>query len=275
VPANTISLVKTNQPFIEAYMLGLNHEMGRELLWREYPTDQRGTYFRQFWDVRGYAGTADRESLRDIKRLPWPAANALGANSPRPPLPGNQEHLVLLIRGDLLRRYPRVIVYAVKARKVGSKRELTQPEETRHYVFWGTMPPDVAFYGFELTKEEALGTPGESPDQGWFFVIQEQPAEPRFGFDAATFPMAAATKWNDLNWAHFASDAVALAKIKHVNLDAALPDTSAVVTEAGEPGVVWHADAGTGPHGAHASDTAYITLQRPVRIAVHGTDMLP
>ena len=23
--------------------------MGRELLWRGYPTDQRGTYFRRFW----------------------------------------------------------------------------------------------------------------------------------------------------------------------------------------------------------------------------------
>ena len=32
-------------------MVGLNHEMARELLWREYPTDQRGSYFRQFWDT--------------------------------------------------------------------------------------------------------------------------------------------------------------------------------------------------------------------------------
>ena len=35
-------------------MVGLNHEFARELLWREYPTDQRGSYFRQFWDVRGF-----------------------------------------------------------------------------------------------------------------------------------------------------------------------------------------------------------------------------
>ena len=31
-------------------MVGLNHEFARELLWREFPTDQRGSYFRQFWD---------------------------------------------------------------------------------------------------------------------------------------------------------------------------------------------------------------------------------
>ena len=42
-----------NPKFIESYMVGLNHEMGRELLWREYPTDQRGSYLRQFWDVSG------------------------------------------------------------------------------------------------------------------------------------------------------------------------------------------------------------------------------
>ena len=51
IPNNTISLMETNQRFIEAYMVGLNHEMACELLWREFPTDQRGSYFRQFWDV--------------------------------------------------------------------------------------------------------------------------------------------------------------------------------------------------------------------------------
>ena len=53
IPPNTISLVETNQKAIESYMVGLNYEMARELLWREYPTDQRGSYFRQFWDVNG------------------------------------------------------------------------------------------------------------------------------------------------------------------------------------------------------------------------------
>ena len=47
IPVNTISLLKTNQKFIESYLVGLNTEMGGELLWREYPTDERGSYFRQ------------------------------------------------------------------------------------------------------------------------------------------------------------------------------------------------------------------------------------
>ena len=47
---DTVTLLEANSGAIEAYMVGLSHEMGRELLWREFPTDQRGTYFKQFWD---------------------------------------------------------------------------------------------------------------------------------------------------------------------------------------------------------------------------------
>ena len=52
VPQDTVSLVRTNQRFIESYMVGVNHEMSRTLLFNEYPTDQRGTYFQHFWDSR-------------------------------------------------------------------------------------------------------------------------------------------------------------------------------------------------------------------------------
>ena len=51
--------LETNRRFVEAYMVGLNHEMGRELLWRGYPTDQRGTYFDAFWDPRRRPPRAD------------------------------------------------------------------------------------------------------------------------------------------------------------------------------------------------------------------------
>ena len=36
--------------------------MGRELLWREYPTDQRGTYFDSFW-------TGEPELVADLHEL--------------------------------------------------------------------------------------------------------------------------------------------------------------------------------------------------------------
>jgi hypothetical protein len=48
-PGNRVTLLQFNGPFIESYLAGLNHEMMRELRWREYPTDLRGTPFTRFW----------------------------------------------------------------------------------------------------------------------------------------------------------------------------------------------------------------------------------
>src|SRR5207249_845035 len=76
VPDNTVSLLKTNPRFVEAYMAGLNHEMARELLWRGYPTDQRGTYFQSFWDRRG---APSAQTTTDIPPIPaWPPDQHLG-----------------------------------------------------------------------------------------------------------------------------------------------------------------------------------------------------
>ncbi len=67
LPDNSITLLESNPPFIEAYLSGLNYEFGKELLWREYPTDRRGSYFRQFWDTRGII--ADDPSTESGDRL--------------------------------------------------------------------------------------------------------------------------------------------------------------------------------------------------------------
>jgi hypothetical protein len=274
VPPNTVSLLKTNQPFIEAFMVGLNHEFSRELLWNEYPTDQRGSYFRQFWNVAGRvpnAGeTVDAEALKDVKPIhAWPKTSALGGNSPRPT--GAVEPLVLLVRGDLLRRYPNALVYAVKAKLAASgKRDLS--DEERHPLFMGRLDPDVAFYGFDLDVTEVRGGNGQ---QGWFFVLQEQPSEPRFGLDVAGAPGGSLSAWGDLSWGHLAADAAGLNAITYIDLNASLPDTHAVTVPAGEPVVAWHDNSGLGATGSKASDLAYITLQRPVRVAVHASQMLP
>ena len=49
VEPDTVVGLRTNRAFVEAYMVGLNVEMARELLWRGFPTDQQGTYFKHFW----------------------------------------------------------------------------------------------------------------------------------------------------------------------------------------------------------------------------------
>jgi hypothetical protein len=274
VPPNTTTVLETNQRFVEGYMTGLNQEMARELQWNEYPTDLQGSYFRQFWDVAGYvvpAGPAyDPDSLRDIKPLTsWDPVGTLGANRPAPPASGT--FLVLLVRGEILRRYPNTIVYAADAVRGDSGHVLGNQE--RHPLFNGRLEPDVTFFGFDLTAAQVIGDPDpRSPNQGWFFVLQEQPSEPRFGLDIAGPAFGGQpARWSDLSWASLAPSAAGLAAIRYIDLDAALPDTSAV---ANPGGAAWHADAGTGPHGSRASDLAYITLQQPVRIAIHGADMI-
>ena len=84
---NSITLLETNQKFIEAYMVGLNHEFARELLWREYPTDQRGSYFRQFWDVSSVLRRrrgGRRGAARAVTRHAAAASLARGVKAGRP-----------------------------------------------------------------------------------------------------------------------------------------------------------------------------------------------
>ena len=49
VPPNTLGFVLANHAFIEGYMVGLNHEMARQLLWNDTDRSAR-QLFRQFWE---------------------------------------------------------------------------------------------------------------------------------------------------------------------------------------------------------------------------------
>lgn len=184
VPQNSVSLLRTNQAFIEAFMTGLNHEMTRELLWNGYPTDQRGTYFRQFWDFRGWvqgmnqSGRAERD-FADIRPIAeWARPKELGQNKPEPP----REQLVLLVRGDVIKRYPNVVVYAALAGGPG----MLDDTKHRYPAFQGVLTGDVAYYGFDLDADFSEQTVKGSP--GWYFVLEEHPSEPRFKQSIAPTP---------------------------------------------------------------------------------------
>lgn len=250
VPANTVTLVQANGRFIEAFMVGLNHEMGRELLWREYPTDRRGTCFANFWDDADDDGVA--MGFPPIHS--W--TRSLGAN--RNASVGDP--LILLLRGDLIRRYPNAILYAAKAERDASGR--IKPGATERLpLFRGAAPPDVTFFGFRMTTAEARGSTQPNGDPGWFFVLQQQPGEPDFGLDVdpGGEPVPV-TRWNQLTWRHLARTPEALADLTHVKLESG-PDVSG-----NPPGATW------GFNGAHM---ARITMQQAVRVAIHAGQMLP
>lgn len=298
IPPNTISLLETNQAFIEAYMVGVNHEMARELLWREYPTDQRGTPFRQFWDVSGARpepgldAEEAKESLLDIPELHrWPRASKLGEHDHRE-VPGEtaEEEAVLVIRGELLKKYPTAVIYAHKARwdspdgsadptkervlePLTSAQELDPPPHlVKTPLYEARVHPDITFFGFDLTVPEAKGEPGDSPadDAGWFFCIKERPGEPRFGFDIEG--EAGFETVSDIAWSHVGTPEggfVAAGALNPVSLDLVLePDDTEKVEQHDEDVLAVQAPLS-------AARWAYLTYQSPVLVAVHAAEMLP
>lgn len=271
VPANTISLLKTNQKFIESYLVGLNHEMGRELLWREYPTDERGSYFRQFWEVKGIirpnTGKTEAqltEEYKDIKPIhTWSIQSLLGTHNNRDP-GGDTDQTVLLLRGDLLKRYPNTFIFAQKAVAGDNTDEpvidldLSAEEyvtEVKFPQYRAELPPDIKLFGFDLTIEQARGTeltPGFIDHLGWFFIIQEIPGEPRFGMDIRFDPGTDGLSWDDLAWDRLPPDTTFIKASVVPNIS--VPDKNK-----------W---------GADSANMAYVLFQKPSMVAVHAKEML-
>lgn len=312
IEPNSITLLENNQRFIESYMVGLNHEFARELLWREYPTDQRGSPFRQFWDVRGFFDTdnlndeALKEQLRDIPPLHlWPKDSELGSHDNRQQGGQPKAELVLVIRGELLKRYPTAVIYAHRA--CWQRKEVTPadhnlnpcsrsgaidnsverllspltPEEeanpprtkVRTPLYEAKVDPDIYFFGFALTEEEAKGGTGENPDDdpGWFFVIKERPGEPRFGLD--TDKADAIVDWNDLAWDNIQPKPPG-AYIEIDTSPSSIPLTAPGAVD--EEEIQQHNEDTNVPwtHDMSSADLAYILFQAPVLVGVHASEML-
>ena len=304
IPPNSVGLLQSNHQFIEAYMVGLNHEMSRQLLWNGYPTDQRGSYFRQFWDVSAYVPqpsdpTDPAQLAEELKDIPpintWPLSTALGQHPNTSAIVAN--NLVLMVRGELFKRYPNAIVYAGKAIRNAKGQRVLDDTTELYPLFRGTLPPDMTFLGFNLTAGDARGGTANFPD-GVFFVFQEQPSEPRFGLE----PTAAATpitEWSDLAWTNFAtgggspvvplplanrSQSAILANspwrqasrvFALVQANAPLPD---FLSPNSPPGFVaitpGSADANNN-WAVNAAQTANILLRLPFRVLIHADLMLP
>ena len=151
LPADTTTLVESNRAFINAFLVGMNHELARELLWREYPTDQRGTYSRQFWSHRDTGDPADQYDLTHL--LHQAPTLDLQALSDRPG--GRSLPLVLVVKGDLVRRYPGMIVTAANTKKSGAIRAMDPATEIQP-DFIARLEPDVLLVGFNTLSADLV-----------------------------------------------------------------------------------------------------------------------
>jgi hypothetical protein len=304
IEPNSVTLVETNQRFIEAYMTGLNHEFARKLLWREFPTDQRGSYFRQFWDVRsvidfeGLSENALREQLYDIPELhKWSRSTALGTHNNRQS--SNQleadgeprEQAVLVIRGELLKKYPTAVIYAHRAEwefEADKKTpDLTEPrklvdlepgeedkpprEKLRPPLYEAKADPDIYFFGFDLTIDEAMGGSGIPPhtDPGWFFVIKERPGEPRFGLELERDPAAEVV--DELTWDDAKLEG---ADFLPANSLASFPLAPASGKDSEHKGEQHKDDQAALGAAASSARWAYLLFRPPVMVAIHADEML-
>jgi hypothetical protein len=301
VPKESVSLVFENREFIESYMVGLSHEMGRELLWRQYPTDRRGTYFQRFWNrgsgpawEPGSAFELGDPPTKDITPIHEWDQDELGTNGPGDT---GTEKLFLLVRGKLFERFPDTVVYAARARvkydsDTGDPRIAPEtPEEfvknadttqknVRFPIFRGRITDDVTFLAFDLTEDDVRANYGEVLQEiaednydsveddteeeapfGWYFVFEERPGETRFGLDEGAK--------EDAGSAGSVTEWNDLSWYHTVDDQKKLSSKSYLSVDDGPRGA--SGDEEWGRNGAHM---AGITWQQPVRVSYHAHEML-
>jgi hypothetical protein len=260
VPPETVAVLVPNRRFIEAYMVGLNHEMSRELLWRDYPAARDATYFEYFWSAPKAVDDGTQPTNADIAPINlWDKNKRLGENAAVPAL---DNFVVLIVRGELLRRYPTTVIYACKAATdtALTKRTLSNPEEVRYPVFSGRLEPDINFFAFDLLTREARGSTVSTVNPGWFFIFQEQPVEPRFGLDEAVgFPTTLPAAASDLTWSHVVANADALKQLTHIRLTGTPLDGKTI------GGLKW---------GQNSAQMAAIMQRLTARIAIHADALI-
>lgn len=266
-PANSVALMQINHAFIEAYLLGANHALGSELLWRDFPVDLRATYFRQFWDVSDYLHTQpvaaatpaalaeQEERLRDVPPLhtwgPTPLGRHVGA--------GPQARVVLVARAELLLRFPNTVICALPAHAVagsttGALEPNLDPALARYPVYRLPIGQDLVVLAFDISSAVATGADPAQPG-GYFFVFMERPGEPQFGLDESgpDDTLDTLRSWNNLSWEYVAVQ----------------PGDNLSISPAGKPEA---ADAV--PHVRNSAELAYALFQQPVMVAIPARQLI-
>jgi hypothetical protein len=254
LPTDTTTLVEANPEFISSFLVGMNHELARELLWREYPTDQRGTYAKQFWT---HVARGD-DAQHDLK---WPLHGAskrtLRGLATKKPVPPAEDPLVLVVKGDLVQRYPGLIIVASTTE---ARQGLRVPSGTPMAPdFVGLLAPDVLLAGFtELTAEMVWAAEGGPVDGRWWFFFAEHFTEPRFGLDDDSTEDPP-TQWNSAAWSHVGTNDKFLSAQSFAGLSLKKGDGKGDLF----------------PWGTDAGAQAWVTLQFPFRRGIPAIQLLP
>lgn len=196
IPEHTITALRTNPAFIDAFLVGLNTQFLSEVRWRGLPVDRWGTPLRMFFGPVDPATGKRRGDIVPIEE--WDPATPLGANQHQDVPPGPDptapaERLVVLFHTPLFRRYPATLVYLHRATgdeelDQASLVSALQPETGLSPVFTGTITPDLVFFVFGIA-------PSDLSD---YYLVLDEPeaelrfrAEPGYGADLSSAAVAA------------------------------------------------------------------------------------
>jgi hypothetical protein len=239
-PVDRCGLFESNRTFVEAFMVGLNYEMAREMLWREYPASLTDTFFRQFWDKSDTPASNPPVSTKDIKPISdWAKPSAFGHATHR--TGAVVEPLFFVLRGDLLRKYPNTVVFMQRAKRVATGRVPDETVPIKMPIASARLEQDIFFLGFDITQAQAIGG---GQDAGWYVGLQERPGDIHFGLDQET--------------------EVSSPKEAHWD-NAGTQPGQCVDLENGKP-----LFAGL----RHAADVAVLLYQKPFMVLIHATKML-
>jgi len=125
----------------------------------------------------------------------------------------------------------------------------------------GSLDPDIRFFGFPLSIKDALA------GDGWFFILQQHPGEPVFGFDVES--RSPLVSFKEVTWKMVLGSpgvGAAVATPRYLSFAQASPAIQQFLATQGPRGMKW---------GSTSAEVASATLRRPTRVAYHAKEMLP
>jgi hypothetical protein len=194
LPKDSITALRTNPTFVDAFMLGINTQFMSEMRWRDLAVARTCTPLRMFWGQVDYATHRREPDITPIAEWAATLGDALGAPGHQTSVPPGAR-LVITFRTDLFRRYPSTLVYLVRPAVgddvdalLAAPPELDKPDgedpdawraRRRHFgpIFAGTLTPELTFFMFDVVPSTL--------DEYWL-VLDEPPAELRFRNDQPT-----------------------------------------------------------------------------------------
>lgn len=228
----TVCGLAVNATFIEAVMIGANHELARELRWRGIPLDLSATFFKRFFD--------GQVALSDMAE--W-HSTPLGDHYPV------AQSTVVFFRSKLVEHLGELTVFLARAKRIPDAghnrggRVVDEAVPALEPFFRGNPAPGMAYFGFDLPADALKGS---ANDAGWYLVLEERAGGTKFGFDEE--PVQTIKTWDDVAWPDVAADTGTL----HVGTKTPIPSS---------PGALqW---------GRNGSHMAAISRQKPFRLVVH------